>query len=77
MLSKKLCRKIRQNTTHFHRTNRGHMMTIPFVIDNHQHKLADVLNDLLRHHWGHSLDVATASFNVDGRQLLRGFWTGW
>jgi hypothetical protein len=39
--------------------------------------LADVLNDLLRHHWGHSLDVATASFNVDGRQLLRGFWTGW
>jgi len=33
-------------------------MTIPFVIDNQQHNMADVLNDLLRHHRGHSLDVA-------------------
>ena len=46
-------------------------MTIPFVIDNQQHKMADVLNALLRHHRGHSLDVATAYFNVGGWQLLR------
>jgi phosphatidylserine/phosphatidylglycerophosphate/cardiolipin synthase-like enzyme len=46
-------------------------MNIPFVIDNQQHKMADVLNDLLRHHKGHSLDVATAYFNVGGWQLLR------
>src|SRR2546421_4341526 len=46
-------------------------MNIPFVIDNQRHKMADVLNDLLRHHEGHSLDVATAYFNVGGWQLLR------
>src|SRR5207245_10402180 len=46
-------------------------MTIPFVIDNQQHNMADVLNALLRHYQGHSLDVATAYFNVGGWQLLR------
>src|SRR5437588_10133485 len=46
-------------------------MTIPFVIDNQQHKMADVLNALLRHHIGQSLDIATAYFNVGGWQLLR------
>src|SRR5438128_6233048 len=45
-------------------------MTIPFSIDNQQHKMADVLNDLLRHHKGHSLHIATACFNVSGWQLL-------
>lgn len=47
------------------------MTNIPFVIDNQQHTMADVLNDLLRHHKGHSLDVATAYFNVGSWQLLR------
>ena len=46
-------------------------MTIPFVIDNQQHKMADVLNELLAQYKGHSLDVATAYFNVGGWQLLR------
>src|SRR6266566_5411473 len=46
-------------------------MTTPFVIDNQQRKMADVLNDLLRNHKGHSLDIATAYFNVGGWQLLR------
>ena len=46
-------------------------MTIPFVIDNQQHSMASVLNDLLAHHKGHSLDIATAYFNVGGWQLLR------
>ena len=45
-------------------------MNIPFVIDNQQHKMADVLNDLLHHHKGHSLDIATAYFNLGGWQLL-------
>src|SRR5712691_2449611 len=46
-------------------------MITPFVIDNQQHKMAGVLNDLLAHYQGHSLDVATAYFNVGGWQLLR------
>lgn len=45
-------------------------MHIPFVIDNQQHKMADVLNSLLHHYKGQSLDVATAYFNVGGWQLL-------
>jgi len=46
-------------------------MNIPFVIDNQQHKMSDVLNALLAQHQGHSLDIATAYFNVGGWQLLR------
>ncbi len=45
-------------------------MTIPFVIDNQQHTMADVLNGILATHAGHSLDVATAYFNVGGWKLL-------
>src|SRR6266849_363840 len=52
-------------------TNRRKFMTIPFVIDNQQHKMADILNDLLADHKDHSLDVATAYFNAGGWQLLR------
>src|SRR3989440_12124444 len=46
------------------------MTSIPFVIDNQQHNMADVLNNLLHPHRGPSLDVATAYFNVGGWQLL-------
>ncbi len=46
-------------------------MNIPFVIDNQQHTMAEVLNDLLAHHKGHALDIATAYFTVGGWQLLR------
>ena len=46
-------------------------MIIPFVTDNQQHNMSDVLNVLLHHHRGHSLDIAAAYFNVDGWQLLR------
>jgi superfamily II DNA or RNA helicase len=46
-------------------------MTTPFVIDNQQRSMAAVLNDLLAQHKGHSLDIATAYFNVGGWQLLR------
>src|SRR5438045_1056020 len=38
--------------------------------------MAGVLNDLLARHKGHSLDVATAYFNVGGWQLLREGLTG-
>jgi len=34
-------------------------LTIPFVIENQQHKMAGVLNDLLAQHKGHSLDIIT------------------
>ena len=43
---------------------------MPFVIDNQQHKMADVLNTLLSEHAGRSLDVATAYFNAGGWELL-------
>ncbi len=35
-------------------------MRIPYVIDNQQHQLADVLNEVLAEHAGRSLDVAMA-----------------
>ena len=34
-------------------------MSIPFVIDNQQHKMAGVLNDLRAQHKEHSLDIVT------------------
>ena len=44
-------------------------MTIPFVIDNQQHTMADVLNIFLSEHKGRTLDIATSYFNVGERQL--------
>ena len=46
-------------------------MLIPYVIDNHNHRMAGVLNDILVQHAGKSLDIATAYFNVRGFNLLR------
>ncbi len=46
-------------------------MKIPFVIDNQQHKMSDVLSGILAEHRGQSLDVASAYFNVGGWQLLK------
>ena len=44
---------------------------IPFVIDNQQHRLASILNDLLAQCPGGPFDVATAYFSVSGFRLLR------
>jgi len=44
-------------------------LRIPYVIDNQQHRMADVLNAILAGHGGKSLDVATAYFNVRGFTL--------
>ncbi len=46
-------------------------MNLPYVIDNREHTLADVLNRLLSHGNVHVLDVATAYFNIGGFDLLR------
>ena len=46
-------------------------LRIPYVIDNQQHRMADVLNDILSFHAGKSLDTATAYFNVRGFRLLQ------
>ena len=46
-------------------------MRIPYVIDNQQCRLADVLNEVLAEHSGCSLDVATACFTVTGYELVR------
>lgn len=46
-------------------------MNIPYVIDNQDHKLADVLNSLLAEHKGRSLDIVSAYFTVGGFGLLQ------
>ena len=46
-------------------------MYIPYVIDNQNHPLADVLCEVLGGHSGKSLDIATAYFNVRGFTLLQ------
>jgi phosphatidylserine/phosphatidylglycerophosphate/cardiolipin synthase-like enzyme len=46
-------------------------MPIPFVIDNQQHRLADVLNELLAQSAGRPLDIATAYFAVSGYRLVQ------
>ena len=44
---------------------------IPYVIDNQNHHMVDVLGRILAGHGGKSLDVATAYFNVRGFTLLK------
>jgi superfamily II DNA or RNA helicase len=44
---------------------------IPYVIDNEEHRLGDVLNAVLAEHTGRSLDVASAYFTVGGYAQLR------
>src|SRR5436305_6728655 len=46
-------------------------MRIPYVIDNQQYRLSDILNSLLAEHRGRSLDVASAYFTVNGFGLLK------
>ncbi len=46
-------------------------MTIPYVIDNITHRLADVLNELLRREAGQQVDIATAYFSIRGFEQVR------
>jgi hypothetical protein len=46
-------------------------MMIPYVIDNQNYKLADILNAVLEKHQGQSMDVVTAYFNIQGYNLLK------
>ena len=46
-------------------------MNIPYVIDNQNHRMADVLSSILASHGGKSLDIATAYFNIRGFTLLQ------
>ena len=46
-------------------------MKIPYVIDNTEVTLADILTSLLRQYVGQSLDTATAYFNVGGFSLIK------
>ncbi len=46
-------------------------MRLPYVIDNQQHKLADVLNSVMQGGAGHSLDIASAYFSISGFRLLK------
>lgn len=46
-------------------------MFTPFVIDNHQHRLGDVLAELLTATEGKPADIATAYFTVSGYRLVK------
>ncbi len=46
-------------------------MRIPYVIDNQDNHLADILNSVLAEHRERSLDVATAYFTIGGFGLLK------
>ncbi|MHB8624979.1 MAG: helicase-related protein [Aggregatilineales bacterium] len=46
-------------------------MRIPYVIDNIEHQLGDVLNYLLQRQTGQDVDIATAYFSIRGYHLLR------
>src|SRR5205809_293344 len=46
-------------------------MSIPFVIDNQHHCLADALNELLSQTEGKPLDIATAYFAISGYRLVK------
>jgi superfamily II DNA or RNA helicase len=46
-------------------------MPIPFVIDNQEHRLSDILNDLLARAPGTALDIATAYFSLSGYRLVK------
>src|SRR5262249_1516138 len=46
--------------------------TIPFVIDNQQHRMSDALNELLSQTEGKPLDIATAYFAISGYRLVKG-----
>ncbi|GAF89173.1 unnamed protein product, partial [marine sediment metagenome] len=43
----------------------------PYVIENSEITLADILTSLLRQYVGQSLDTATAYFNVGGFSLIK------
>lgn len=46
-------------------------MFIPYVIDNLEIRLADVLNDLLQRQPVQQADIATAYFSIRGYEQLR------
>jgi len=46
-------------------------MMIPYIIDNQNYKLADILNSIIEKHTGQSMDVVTAYFNIQGYNLLK------
>jgi superfamily II DNA or RNA helicase len=49
----------------------GRPIHIPYVIDNQNHRLADILSGILQEHVGRSLDAASAYFTVGGFGLLQ------
>src|SRR5580704_13036359 len=46
-------------------------MTIPFVIDNQEHRLRDALNELLAQSVGKPLDIATVYFAISGYRVVK------
>jgi superfamily II DNA or RNA helicase len=53
-----------------------HHLRIPYVIDNIETRLADVLNALLQHQPGQQMDIASAYFSIHGFEQVRGALPG-
>ena len=49
----------------------SYLRYLPYVIDNQNHKLADVLNAIMMDYKGRSLDVASAYFSIGAYRLLQ------
>ncbi len=50
-------------------------MTIPFVIDNQEHRLGEILGGLLTETVERPVDIATAYFSITGYRLSVGRMT--
>lgn len=46
------------------------MRTLPYVIDNDKHRMADTINQVLTDHRELAMDIASAYFNIGGYRLL-------
>jgi hypothetical protein len=46
-------------------------MSLPFVLDNQQHRMGDALKELLAASAGKPLDIARAYFAVSGYRLVK------
>ena len=46
-------------------------MSVPFVIDNVNHRLSDTLKSLLDQSVGKPLDIATAYFSISGYKIVK------
>jgi hypothetical protein len=63
--------KPKSGTSMSERIPSGSRVKLPYVIDNQEHRLANILKGILATHQGRSLDAASAYFTAGGFGLLK------